>query len=45
MVFISPFLKKTVSSTDLANLLNEDIYMKREYVKKILRIFIDKNLS
>ena len=45
MVFISPSLKKTVSSTDLANLLIEDIYMKREYVKKILGIFIDEKLS
>ena len=45
MVFISPSLKKTVSSTDLANLLIEDIYMKREYVKNFLGIFIDEKLS
>ena len=45
MVFISPFLKKAVSSTDLANLLIEDIYMKREYVKNFLGIFIDEKLS
>ena len=45
MVFISPSLKKIVSSTDLANLVIEDIHIKREHVTKFLGVFIDENLS
>ena len=44
MVLISPSLEKTVSSTDLANLI-EDLHIKREHITKFLDVFIDENFS
>ena len=45
MVLISSSLKKAVTSTNLPNLLIENIHIKREDVTKFLDVFIIENLS
>ena len=44
MVVISSSLKKVVTSTDLVELLIENIHIKSEHVTTFLGIFIDENL-
>ena len=44
MVVISFSLKKAVTSTDLAYLI-ENVHIKREHVTKFLALFIDESLS